>query len=73
MERLSELDTFFLAGETATQHLQVLATMVLDHSGVPGGWNYETFRTRVSEPASHLVEPMIRRLQLSPLLAADVG
>ncbi len=66
MEKLSDLDTFFLAGETSAQHLHVLATMVLDHSDVPGGWDYTTFRSRVSE-RFRLIDPLRRRLQHSPL------
>ena len=66
MEKLSELDALFLASETPTQHLHVLATLVLDRSKVPGVWDYGTFRTRLAE-RFHLVEPMRRRPVQPPL------
>jgi diacylglycerol O-acyltransferase len=66
MERLSDLDTFFLASETATQHLHVMATMVFDRSDAPGRFDYETFRDRVAE-RYQLIGPLKRRLSHAPL------
>jgi diacylglycerol O-acyltransferase / wax synthase len=58
---LSELDTFFYAAETPSQHLHVLATLLLDRSAIPGRGGYELFQSRVEERFK-LIEPLRRRL-----------
>jgi len=60
---LSALDAAFLAAETPTQHLQVLATLVLDTSGRELG--YREFQARIAERYP-LIEPLRRRLQPVP-------
>jgi diacylglycerol O-acyltransferase / wax synthase len=65
MERFSDLDAVFLAGETPTQHLHVLATLVLDRSALPGRGGYELFQSRISE-RFHLIEPLRRRVRHVP-------
>jgi WS/DGAT/MGAT family acyltransferase len=66
LERLSDLDAVFLAGESPTQHLHVLATLVLDRSAIPGGGDYEQFQARIAE-RFHLIEPLRRRLRPMPI------
>ena len=65
LERLSDLDAVFLAGESPAQHLHVLATLVLDRHG-QGGGDYESFQARMAE-RFHLVGPLHRRLRRVPL------
>ena len=65
LDRLSDLDAVFLAGESPTQHLHVLATLVLERSAHGGGDDYERFQARVAE-RFHLIEPLRRRLRRVP-------
>ena len=44
MERLTGLDAAFLALETPTTHMHVMAAMVIDPTDVPGGFTVETLR-----------------------------
>ena len=61
VSRLSDLDAAFLHADTPTQHLHVLATLVLDTSAAPAGSvGYRTFQQRMRERVP-LVEPMRRR------------
>ena len=62
MERVSDLDALFLAGETPAQHLHVLATLLLDRSAIRGSDMYELLQSRVAE-RFHLIEPLRRRVQ----------
>ena len=66
MERLSDLDAAFLAGETSTQHLHVLATLLLDAPDLSADARYRLFQQRLSE-RFHLVAPMRRRLWELPI------
>lgn len=44
MERLSGLDAFFFYLETPTQHMHVMAVVVLDPGTVPGGYSFAKLR-----------------------------
>jgi diacylglycerol O-acyltransferase / wax synthase len=61
MERLTGLDAAFLALETPTSHMHVMAAMVLDPSEVPGGFNVDTVRGLIGERLPRL-EPFRRRV-----------
>ena len=66
MERLSDLDAAFLAGETSTQHMHVLATLLLDAPDLSADARYRLFQQRLSE-RFHLIAPMRRRLWELPI------
>ena len=66
MEQLSDLDVLFMAGETASQHLHVLATLILDRSDAPSEFDYKVFRSHVAE-RFQMIEPLRRRLMRGPL------
>ena len=66
MERLSDLDAAFLAGETPTQHLHVLATMLLDAPDLSPEGQYRLFQQRLAE-RFHLIAPLRRRLRELPI------
>jgi diacylglycerol O-acyltransferase / wax synthase len=61
MERLTGLDAAFLALETPSSHMHVMATMVLDPSEVPGGFNVDSLRKLIAERLPRL-EPFRRRV-----------
>src|SRR5919106_375701 len=61
MERLTGLDAAFLALETPSSHMHVMAAMVLDPSDVPGGFNVHTLRQLIAERLPRL-EPFRRRV-----------
>jgi diacylglycerol O-acyltransferase / wax synthase len=61
MERLTGLDAAFLALETPSTHMHVMATMVLDPSDVPGGFTVDTMRQLIAERLPGL-EPFRRRV-----------
>jgi WS/DGAT/MGAT family acyltransferase len=61
---LSELDELLLAAETPSQHLHVVATLVLDTTGL--GDVFPLFQARIRE-RYRMVEPLRRRLQRTPL------
>jgi diacylglycerol O-acyltransferase len=61
MQRLTGLDAAFLALETPSTHMHVMATMVLDPSDVPGGFTVETMRKLIAERLPRL-EPFRRRV-----------
>ena len=61
MERLTGLDAAFLALETPSTHMHVMATMVLDPSDVPGGFTVDTLRELIAERLPRL-EPFRRRV-----------
>ncbi len=65
MARVSDFDEVYLAGETPTQHLHVLATMLVDSSGLRGANPYELFQSRIAE-RFHLIEPLRQRLKPVP-------
>jgi len=65
LNRVSDLDALFLASETPTQHLHVLATLVLDRSAIPGGGDYELVQSRIAE-RFHMIEPLRQRLKRIP-------
>jgi WS/DGAT/MGAT family acyltransferase len=62
---MSDLDAAFLAGETPTQHLHVLATLVLDAPRLSADSRYRLFQRRLDE-RFHLIAPMRRRLRELP-------
>jgi diacylglycerol O-acyltransferase / wax synthase len=61
MQRLTGLDAAFLALETPSTHMHVMATMVLDPSDVPGGFTVETMRKLIADRLPRL-EPFRRRV-----------
>src|SRR5690349_6562835 len=61
MQRLTGLDAAFLALETPSTHMHVIATMVLDPSDVPGGFSVESMRRLIAERLPRL-EPFRRRV-----------
>src|ERR671911_1547733 len=61
MQRLTGLDAAFLALETPSTHMHVMATMVLDPSDVPHGFTVETMRKLIAERLPRL-EPFRRRV-----------
>jgi len=61
MERLTGLDSAFLALETSSAHMHVMATMVLDPSTAPDGFGVETIKALVAERLP-LLPPFRRRL-----------
>lgn len=61
MQRLTGLDAAFLALETPTAHMHVMATMVLDPSDVPGGLDIDRVRALISERLPRLA-PFRRRV-----------
>ncbi len=61
MQRLTGLDAAFLALETPSTHMHVMATMVLDPSDVPGGFTVESMRKLIAERLPRL-EPFRRRV-----------
>jgi diacylglycerol O-acyltransferase len=61
MERLSGLDAAFLALETPSSHMHVMAAMVLDPGERPGGFNVDALRALVAERLPRL-EPFRRRV-----------
>ncbi len=67
MEEFSDLDAVFWAGETPTQHLHILATLVLARSEGGARWTYETFRARVAERFQQ-IDPLTRRALIRPFV-----
>jgi diacylglycerol O-acyltransferase / wax synthase len=61
MQRLTGLDAAFLALETPSTHMHVMATMVLDPSESPGGFTVDTMRKLIAERLPRL-EPFRRRV-----------
>ena len=64
-ERLSDLDAVFLAADTPTQHMHVLATLLIE-SDLQGEDRYKKFRERIGE-RYHLIAPLRRRLRELPI------
>jgi len=61
MQRLTGLDAAFLALETPSTHMHVMATMVLDPSDTPDGFTVDTMRQLIAERLPRL-EPFRRRV-----------
>jgi len=61
MERLTGLDAAFLALETPSAHMHVMATMVLDPSDVQGGFGADTVKRLIAQRLP-LLPPFRRRL-----------
>ena len=61
MQRLTGLDAAFLALETPSSHMHVMAAIVLDPSEVPGGFDVDTARSLIAERLPRL-EPFRRRV-----------
>ncbi len=66
MQRLSGLDAAFLALETSSAHMHVLAVMVVDPATAPARLDYDRVR-ELFEARIHLVPPFRRRLVEVPL------
>lgn len=61
LRRLTGLDSLFLAAESRTNPLHMMAIMVLDPTTVPGGYSFEGLRNFISQRL-HLLAPLRRRL-----------
>jgi WS/DGAT/MGAT family acyltransferase len=61
LHRLTGLDSIFLAAESATNPLHMMAIMVLDPGTVPGAYSFEGFRDFIARRL-HLMPPLRRRL-----------
>ncbi len=59
MQRLSAVDALFVEMETKRMHNSVVAVLVLDPSGMPGGYSYETIRQHFAERLDEI--PAYRR------------
>lgn len=66
MERLAGFDAAFLALESATNHMHVASLLVVDASGVDGGWSVAAVRDLLRRRLS-VVAPFRRRLLRVPL------
>ncbi len=60
------MDASFLYFETPSMHMHVLGTLVLDPSGIPGGWNRDRVHKLLRERLDLL--PPFRRRVLQPTL-----
>jgi WS/DGAT/MGAT family acyltransferase len=69
VERLSGLDSAFLSFETPTMHMHVAGVVIIDPSGMPGGYSFERIRAHVIE-RSPLIDGMRRRLAQVPFRVA---
>ena len=58
-QSFSDLDALFLAAETPSQHLHVLATLVLDRSATPGADVFDLFQSRIRE-RYRMIQPLTR-------------
>ena len=65
MEPISDLDATFLAGETPTQHLHVLATMLVRRKGGSSRSDYELFQSCITE-RFHLIPRLAQRARRVP-------
>lgn len=61
MQRLSGADATFLYLQTPTSHMEVGGVIILDPTGIEGGWTFERAREGI-EARLHLVPPYRRRL-----------
>ena len=61
MQRLTGLDAAFLALETPSTHMHVMATLVLDPSDIEGGFTVESMRKLIADRLPRL-EPFRRRV-----------
>lgn len=64
--RLSGLDTVFLAAERPGAALHTMAVLVLDPATIPGGYDFERFRTTIARSAA-TIRPLVRRLVAASL------
>jgi diacylglycerol O-acyltransferase / wax synthase len=65
-ERLSGMDSSFVALESATMPQHVMGVLVLDASEIDGGLSFDLFR-RILQDRIHLMKPLRRRLVEVPL------
>ena len=66
MQRLSGLDASFLYFETPSQLLHVTVLIKVDPSSVPGGYDFEKFKTELDRRIKYM-PPLRRKLQDSIL------
>jgi WS/DGAT/MGAT family acyltransferase len=59
MQRLSAVDALFVEMETKRMHNSVVAVLILDPSGMPGGYSYETIRQHFADRLDEI--PAYRR------------
>jgi WS/DGAT/MGAT family acyltransferase len=69
MERLSGLDSTFLYLETPTQLLHVCGLIVLDVSTIPGGYDFDSFKSELTARAEGM--PVFRRKLHDSVLNLD--
>ena len=65
MERLTGLDATFLYFETPTQHQHVCATIIMDPSTMPRGYDFATMKQTIADRL-HTLPPFRRRLATVP-------
>src|SRR5512142_3272428 len=63
---MNGLDATFLYFETPSMHMHVVGVLLLDPSGVPGGWNRDRVPDLIRQRID-LIPPFRRRLVLSTL------
>jgi WS/DGAT/MGAT family acyltransferase len=61
LKRLSGLDAAFIAAESASNHMHMMAIMLLDPSTIPGGYSFEKLKGFIASRL-HVVPPLRRRL-----------
>jgi diacylglycerol O-acyltransferase len=66
LRRLSGLDAVFIYGETPSMPLHTMGTLILDPSGVPGGFGFEQVAETIASRL-HLMPPFRQRLLEVPL------
>lgn len=66
LRRLSGQDAVFVYGETQSMPMHTIGTLILDPSGVPGGFGFEQIRRTVASRV-HLMPPFRQRLLEVPL------
>jgi WS/DGAT/MGAT family acyltransferase len=66
LKRLSGLDAAFIAAETPSNHMHMMAVMLLDPTTIPGGYSFEKFKGFIASRL-HAVPPLRRRLLEVPL------
>jgi diacylglycerol O-acyltransferase len=66
LKRLSGLDAAFIAAETPSNHMHMMAVMLLDPTTIPGGYSFEKFKGFIASRL-HVVPPLRRRLLEVPL------
>jgi diacylglycerol O-acyltransferase len=69
LQKLSGLDTIFLAAESPSNHMHMMAIMVLDPSTMPEGYSFEKLRDFIADRL-HVI-PQLRRTLVEVPLGLD--